>query len=114
MSLEWISLTAMNQIEDMLYHSHREAVFVFKHSTTCGISAMALEHLELASKDTRIPFRLYYLDLLAHRDISQEIARKLEVQHQSPQIIHLKGGKVVFHTSHHRIGPTIIQDCLDR
>jgi bacillithiol system protein YtxJ len=46
---------------------------------------------------------LYFLDLLAHRDVSNAIADKFGVLHQSPQIIVIKEGKSVFNASHESI-----------
>ena len=46
---------------------------------------------------------LYFLDLLNHRDISNEIASRFEVEHQSPQVLLIKEGKCIFNASHSSI-----------
>lgn len=46
---------------------------------------------------------LYYLDLIQHRDISNLIAEKLGVMHESPQLILLKNGEVLYSASHSAI-----------
>ena len=46
-------------------------------------------------------YKLYFLDLLANRDISNEVAVRFDVRHESPQLIILKNRKVVHHSSHH-------------
>ena len=43
---------------------------------------------------------LYYLDLLSHRDVSNEIGFKFQVMHQSPQLLIIKNGTTVAHASH--------------
>jgi len=45
----------------------------------------------------------YYLDLLNYRDISNEIATRFNVVHQSPQILGIKNGVCVYHASHENI-----------
>ena len=45
----------------------------------------------------------YLLDLLNHRDLSNEIASRYNVVHQSPQIVVIKNGKAVFNESHDSI-----------
>ena len=42
----------------------------------------------------------YFLDLIAHRDISNEIASRFGVYHESPQLILIKNGKAVYNVSH--------------
>ncbi len=43
---------------------------------------------------------IYLLDLIAHRDVSDEIASKFGITHQSPQLILLKEGKAIYDSSH--------------
>jgi bacillithiol system protein YtxJ len=45
----------------------------------------------------------YYLDLLNHRDISNEIAGSLDVEHQSPQLILIRDGRCIYSETHHAI-----------
>ena len=99
--VNWRSLTATEQLEQIELQSFEEPVLIFKHSTSCPISAMALSSLERdwnpeAEADTAI----FYLDLLRYSPVSNEVASKFGVTHQSPQIIVLKDGKAIYHESH--------------
>lgn len=79
-----------------------QAIIIFKHSTRCSISAMAKNRFEREWTDNpKIP--VYYLDLLKFRDISNAIADKLAVKHESPQVLVVKNGKCVYHASHNVI-----------
>lgn len=53
---------------------------------------------------------LYYLDLLEHRSLSNAIEEQFQVQHQSPQILVIKDGVVVFHTSHESIDANDLEE----
>ncbi len=108
----WSNLTEENQIAEIIALSNSIPVYIFKHSTTCGISAQAKENLEISFKNTDKPFLLYYLDLLKYRSISNEVASKLNVHHQSPQLILVHNGEVAFTTSHHKIKTNILEDSL--
>jgi bacillithiol system protein YtxJ len=55
-------------------------------------------------------FDFYYLDLIQHRNLSNLIAEKFDVHHQSPQILIIKNGDCVFDESH---GGINIQDLLE-
>ena len=75
-------------------------VVLFKHSTRCSISRFALKQFEAAFSYPEDKIDWYLLDLLNHRDISNEIAHRYNVQHQSPQILVIRNGKAIYHDSH--------------
>jgi bacillithiol system protein YtxJ len=112
MNKEWTILTEKNQIAEIIALSNSIPVYIFKHSTTCGISAQAKENVEISFKNTDKPFLFYYLDLLKYRSVSNEVASKLNVHHQSPQLILVHDGQVAFTTSHHKIKANILEDSL--
>lgn len=58
-------------------------------------------------------FRFYYLDLLAHRDISNEIAKIFSVRHESPQLILIQNGKAIKHFSHDMVSFESIEGLHD-
>lgn len=102
-SLNWIPLTELKQIDDIITLSVTKTVLIFKHSTRCGISRSVLNKFEKAFIDEKNAFDLYFLDLLKHREISNKIAEIFQVQHQSPQLLILKNGAVVASASHYDI-----------
>ena len=79
------------------------AVILYKHSTQCGICDSAIEEVQAFEERHPAAATIYYLDLLAHRDVSNEIARKLGIRHESPQAIVLKDGKPVAVLNHRSI-----------
>lgn len=101
----WHALTQLEQLDDIEKESENKTVAIFKHSTRCGISKMVLKNFEsdFRSEEENDNLKLYFLDLLSNRDISSEIAERFNVRHESPQLIVLKDGKVVHHSSHHSI-----------
>jgi len=99
----WRKLTEISQLAEIGNASHQKTVFIFKHSTSCGISRMVLRNFESNYKFSADEADLYYLDLLSYRNISNEIAAKFQVLHQSPQILVIKNGNAIYHASHHSI-----------
>lgn len=100
----WIDLNAMEQLEEIEKRSEDRTVAILKHSTSCGISRMVLRMFESDYNiDQDEAIDLYFLDLKAHRDISNAIAEKFRVRHESPQLIVLKNREVVHHSSHQAI-----------
>lgn len=107
----WHPLTTQEQLDELLEESDKHAVAVFKHSTRCGISKMVLKRFENAvgpDYDERV--KLYFLDLLSNREISNQIADRLDVQHESPQLLIIKNKKVVHHASHDSISAESLGD----
>lgn len=108
----WKQITSEHDIEAILNASKLKTQIIFKDSVTCGISAFAKERLTEGSDLLTEKADFNYLDLLSYRTVSNFIAKELNVIHQSPQIIVLKDGKVVFKDSHHSIEPKKIQKYL--
>lgn len=99
--MNWILLTTEVQLNDIAAKSFVTPQVIFKHSTTCSISSMALNRLERAETPNNVDF--YYLDLLKLRNISSAISNKFDVHHESPQIIVLKNGSCIYDESHYAI-----------
>jgi bacillithiol system protein YtxJ len=97
--INWIELTDLGQLNEIMDLSHEQPVAIFKHSTRCSISRMALKQFE-NEFDLEGSVTPYFLDLLNHRDISNEIATRFEVYHQSPQLLLIKDGKSIYDASH--------------
>ncbi|GAB2776422.1 bacillithiol system redox-active protein YtxJ [Salinimicrobium soli] len=109
----WTPLTNMEQLETIKKESQEQPVLIFKHSTRCGISRMVLKGFENeyeVLKDT--DHKMYFLDLIANRDVSNAVASRLSVQHESPQLIVLQDGNVVHHASHHSIQAERVKEFL--
>ena len=102
-SLPWISLDKISQLDTIISDSNDKFQVIFKHSTRCGISRSVLNRF-VDSYNLKIDnLTLYYLDLLNHREVSNEVGYKFQVIHQSPQLILIKNEKVIYHASHHEI-----------
>jgi bacillithiol system protein YtxJ len=97
--INWIELTDLGQLNEIMDLSHQQPVIIFKHSTRCSISRMALKQFE-NEFDLEGSVTPYFLDLINHRDISNEIATRFEVYHQSPQLLLIKEGKSIYDASH--------------
>jgi bacillithiol system protein YtxJ len=110
----WHKLSDISQLQEIKnltkeQSNHHLTVLLFKHSTRCSISSMALNRIESKWIDTPA-IQTYYLDLLNHRDISNEIASLFNVEHASPQVLLIKNGECFYHNSHSAISaPSILE-----
>jgi len=101
--INWIPLTNLEQLATIKSESETEFVLIFKHSTRCGISRMVIKQFENLFTAEMKKLKVYYLDLLNHRNISDEIGYSFQVVHQSPQLIVVRNGVTVAHSSHNEI-----------
>lgn len=97
--IPWIPLVSVEQLDEIAEKSKTRTQLIFKHSTTCGISRMVL-NMFTGSYAMEDKVDAYFLDLHAHRGVSNEVQYKFQVIHQSPQLLIIKNGEVTYHTSH--------------
>jgi len=110
--LPWISLTNLEQLDEISENSKTKTQLIFKHSTRCGISRMVLNQFVERYDLTDDDLDLYYLDLLNNRDVSNEVGYRFQVIHQSPQLLVIKNGHTVMHASHGAINDLNLRDLI--
>lgn len=111
--MDKIHLSELDQLEEMLKRSQGEPVVVFKHSTRCPISARAWSSFQSDSELLPPSLPLYYLDVISHRSLSQELANRLGVEHQSPQVLLIQTKICVFDRSHSAIKASELNSYLN-
>ncbi|TXK37791.1 bacillithiol system redox-active protein YtxJ [Pontibacter qinzhouensis] len=99
--MNWHPLTSAEQLDTVIEESKSAPVVIFKHSTSCSISATAKSRLERQWEKAGVEHvKPYYLDLLRYRPVSNEIAEVLQVQHESPQLLLVQDGVCTYNASH--------------
>ena len=101
--LPWIALNSTEQFDDIIEASKVKPQLIFKYSTRCGISRMVLRQFENTYNFSENDFGLYFLDLINYRNVSNEVGYKFQVLHESPQLLVIKKGVVVAHSSHNGV-----------
>jgi bacillithiol system protein YtxJ len=103
MSPKWKHLEQVALLDAITEQSFSKPQVLFKHSTRCSISIMAMNRLLRLEDAFYQQADFYYLDLIAHRDVSAAIAERYHVHHESPQVIILKQGDATYDASHMEI-----------
>ncbi len=83
---------------------------LFKHSTTCPISAKANEEVQAFLKDNDASAAIVLV--IEDRPVSNQIAEEFGIKHESPQLFLLEDGQVKWHTSHWKITQESIKEAL--
>lgn len=102
-AINWINLTNLDEITDIKTLSISESIFIFKHSTRCGISRMVKKQFEKLLLPNKNNIKVYYLDLLKYRNVSDAVSEVFQVRHQSPQLLIIRNEVAVKHASHYDI-----------
>ncbi|MEB2774017.1 bacillithiol system redox-active protein YtxJ [Algoriphagus sp. D3-2-R+10] len=99
--MNWNKLTETGQLKEIKALSEQKPVLIFKHSTRCSISSMSLDRLLRKWNDTDFEkITPYFLDLIAYCELSELVAREFQIPHESPQVLLIKNGEVIYDNSH--------------
>jgi bacillithiol system protein YtxJ len=99
--MQWNQITTASQLDKIDEISKTAACLIFKNSTRCHVSAAMLARLEKKWEPGDI--QPFYLDLLAYPSISNTIATRYMVPHESPQVLLIKDGRCIMSQSHMHI-----------
>lgn len=99
--MNWIPLTNLEQLKSI--GDAEGYSVIFKHSTRCSVSMMAKKRFEHDWDVIPEGTSMYFLDLISNREVSNTIAQKFSVHHESPQLLLIKNGECIYETSHGEI-----------
>jgi len=105
-------VNSIESIDNVKKDNSGQLFLLFKHSTRCSISSMAKNRLENKWIESIPIDQFLYLDLIRYRDLSNYIATEFSVEHESPQVLILKNGEVLYTASHNSIVPQSILSAL--
>jgi bacillithiol system protein YtxJ len=103
-----VKITESSALEDLVQRSHQKPVVIFKHSLTCPISSSAFRQM----KDYEGEIAL--VEVQYARELSNEIESRLGVRHESPQVIVLRNGQVVWDASHFKVTADAVADAVSK
>ena len=92
--------------EELAARSQNTPVVVFKHSTTCPISAAAFSEM------SRFGGEVTLVNVQSAVSLSREIEQKTGVAHESPQVLVLLKGKVVWNASHWKVNAESVEQAV--
>lgn len=103
-SIPWIPMADISELDALETASYSRPQLIFKHSRRCALSSMMLRRFEQAWKPAAASMDFYQLDVIGNRSLSDAVASRLGIRHESPQALLLIGGKVIAAASHGGIG----------
>jgi bacillithiol system protein YtxJ len=106
MDSPFTAVTGPEEVEQLVAHSARQPVIVFKHDTSCPISRAAYGEMQQLTQDVAI------IDVAHEKDLSYEIAERMGVKHESPQVLVIHDGHAVWSASHYDITHAAVAQAL--
>ena len=91
--MKFIPLEEKAQLEAV--KNANDVTLIFKHNTTCPISKAVRSRFEQEAANIPNVEAVYFLDLLANRDLSNAIAEQFDVPHESPQLLVIRDGQCI-------------------
>jgi len=107
--MDWNILDNAKTLGELIEKSNNSPQIIFKHSTRCSISTLVLNRISSKNIDKNY----YIIDIMSHRDISNEIASRFNIIHQSPQLLIIRKGACEYNTSHLGISSSWISKNID-
>lgn len=108
MENHFVKITETSALEDLVQRSQQQPVVIFKHSLTCPISASAFRQMNDYEGEVAL------VEVQGARELSNEIENRLGVRHESPQVIVLRNGQVVWDASHFRVTAGAVADAVSK
>lgn len=112
MMSEYKELHANAEWEQAWENSTEKPVLLFKHSTTCPISAEAYRQYQSFLEEADHNLDNYLVKVIEDRSVSNQIAEVTDIKHESPQIFLIQDKKVLWHTSHSKITASSINEAV--
>ena len=106
MNNHFVKLSDLQSLDELVSRSNQQPVVVFKHSTTCPISAAAYQEM------TDFEGEVTLVEVQSARELSLEIEHLTGVAHESPQVIVLRKGQVVWSASHRNVKADAVADAV--
>lgn len=100
---EWDEITSTEEVDEIHLASNAKIQVIYKHSRSCGVCYISRNSLEKMEDDIRESIDLYMVDVIRDRPISKYISEKYGIRHESPQMLIIKEGEVIWHGSHYKV-----------
>jgi len=113
--MEWTALKSADQVGWLREESNHKPVLIFKYSSRCSTSRVVLDRLERNWNPERAgQLKSYFLDLITYRSVSDMISSLFDVVHESPQVLVIKNGNLIYAQSHFGIAFDHIIEAINR
>lgn len=112
--VDLLPLNSTEELEALLVASRTSPVLLYKHSLTCDVSTRAINAVHAFLGTCQGPLLARMVTVQTERPVSNAIARRLNLRHDSPQALLVADGEVVWHATHFRITVDAMRTALSQ
>jgi bacillithiol system protein YtxJ len=99
-------ISDVTSLDEFVATANGVPAILFKHSNTCGISARAYREMANLTQPVGIV-------IVQHaRPVSDEIARRWSLAHETPQVLIVRDGRLVWSASHFEVKANEVESAV--
>ena len=110
----FIPVTTEAELEGAIATSADRPVLFFKHSQTCGLSAQAFDELDAWLAEAGEEPHVYIVTVQTHRHLSNELSRRFNIRHETPQVLLVRHGACTWHGAHFRVTGRTVRSAYEQ
>ena len=111
---DWVQLESEDAVEEVFAASGGRIQLILKHSQSCAVSFFAKQNLDSVPLEEWPEMDRSMVEVVRFRPVSQYLAQKTDVRHESPQVLVIANGEVIFHSSHSEVNKVNIQQAYKK
>lgn len=111
--INWQKIEQATDIKKIAMLSKQQPCLIYKHSSRCNLSNMALYSLEEDWKFSEKDVQPFFLDVIQYQKLAFQVAEEFSVHHESPQVLLIQNGECTYETSHLDINVEEIAEGLE-
>lgn len=111
---EFKEIKNSQELNNLLDESCQRKVILFKHSTTCPISAGAWREVQDFIKKSPDDVTVGMIKVIESRPVCNQATQDLGVKHDSPQALLISNRQALWHASHYSVTQNKIKDACEQ
>ena len=100
---EFKEISSSQTLSEVLDESCQRKIVIFKHSTTCPVSARAWREVQNFISESTNEVLVTMIKVIESRPVSNQVAEELGIKHQSPQVLLVSDRQVLWNASHQSV-----------
>ena len=107
MDTPFVEIATIEALDDFITKANGSAAMLFKHSNMCDVSSRAFREMAMLGS----PIGLVVVQ--DARNVSNEIEKRWGVEHETPQVLIVRGDEVAWNASHFDIRAAAVASALE-
>ena len=107
MDTPFIEIATIEALDDFITKANGSAAMLFKHSNMCDVSSRAFREM------ARLGPPIGLVVVQDARNVSNEIEKRWGIEHETPQVLIVRGDEVTWNASHFEIKAAAVSSAFE-